>query len=200
MLLIWFSLALSIATVAVWARSYWMSYQLAVVASRHNDLLLSFHRGEASLMWMWAWDQNPPAPSTQTVAAWNARGWWWRRVLFASWPTEPPTQNERQYEQMMERFGYIHRFGGFKYRNELSGNLIGSFKQSTRGIIVPAWSLATVLALPAVVPLWRRVRARRRQAEMRCRTCGYDLRATPTRCPECGTAVAWSSGSPEKVV
>ena len=49
---------------------------------------------------------------------------------------------------------------------------------------VPYWFLALIAAMPSATHLYRRRRSRRRAGL--CAGCGYDLRATPTRCPECG--------------
>jgi hypothetical protein len=51
----------------------------------------------------------------------------------------------------------------------------------------PLWPIALAfLLLPATRARHHWQRARRRRAN-RCPTCNYDLRATPDRCPECGT-------------
>jgi hypothetical protein len=57
-------------------------------------------------------------------------------------------------------------------------------------VAVPHWLLA---ALTAIVPAaWLRVTLirRRRFRAGRCLACGYDLRGTPERCPECGALSA----------
>ncbi len=46
------------------------------------------------------------------------------------------------------------------------------------GIIMAYWIYKRLIALS---------NARRRCAEGHCPACGYDIRATPVRCPECGT-------------
>jgi hypothetical protein len=60
-------------------------------------------------------------------------------------------------------------------------------------VCLPYWSLALVTAAEPFVYATRAVarsRRRRRIKAGQCAACGYDLRATPERCPECGTAAA----------
>lgn len=53
---------------------------------------------------------------------------------------------------------------------------------TTRELRIPFWLISTILLV-----LSRRRFLNRRPRPGRCQSCGYDLRATPHRCPECGT-------------
>ena len=61
-------------------------------------------------------------------------------------------------------------------------------------MLFPYWLLFMITAAWPATSLWRRVAARRLREWKRrhriCLRCGYDLRATPDRCPECGAVLA----------
>jgi hypothetical protein len=68
-----------------------------------------------------------------------------------------------------------------------------------RYISIPWWSVFTATLIPSLL-LLRRVRRElhRRRISRRglCTRCGYDLRATPDRCPECGAKSVSTPAAP----
>lgn len=71
-------------------------------------------------------------------------------------------------------------------------SLLGAYRNGERHVLlIPHWMIALVCAAPLIgVGLRRAVRRRRSRRGLCCR-CGYDLRASPERCPECG----WSQSA-----
>jgi hypothetical protein len=65
------------------------------------------------------------------------------------------------------------------------GTSLHSYRFSYFLVIVPAAVLPAIWMIRCASRRWRHGRF----GPGRCRACGYDLRATPDRCPECGVVV-----------
>ena len=82
---------------------------------------------------------------------------------------------------------FPHAFLGFGWAWRADG---GPSSYSRLAFLFP---LLSAVFLFAILPAMRSGLWLRRRFVMppgRCRSCGYDLRATPERCPECGTLAA----------
>jgi hypothetical protein len=59
--------------------------------------------------------------------------------------------------------------------------------RAVRELTLPSWFVATLWPIRPMVCTIREYRLYRPRRKGLCAGCGYDLRATPERCPECGT-------------
>ena len=89
------------------------------------------------------------------------------------------SNDSRRVLRVRSSWGFL----GFERWNTMSG--MGKWITG-RVISIPYWFCFCLSLLPIAILCKRRLW---RQAAWRgvCKVCGYDLRATPERCPECGT-------------
>jgi hypothetical protein len=108
----------------------------------------------------------------------------------ASGMTPPPPGNYAYGVQSLaqsDAAGISYHRWNMTAGNTPGAPVLGSFAEVR---VAPIWPLQISLTL---VLLWITLVIRQRRADRdagRCLHCGYDLRATPERCPECGSVPA----------
>ena len=120
----------------------------------------------------------------------------WFETRHNDYPTEPEA---RKRQQDAPRTGHYPPTSIGPIRYDPPGSLRNWFPFSYNTsdydfmLAAPYWPLIAMASLPLAawsISLHRRLRASRRLHKGQCVRCGYDLRASKDRCPECGAAIA----------
>src|SRR5688500_3978394 len=177
------SLTVCVAVCAMWVRSY----RVADVVSRigPSAWALESNRGQLSLTYT---DRRGGPTPTVTAApiVYKTRPTYERETVIASWRWLDPTV-KRSFNAAGFAWFYT-RGGSVPLPPQFSPGTSAAAAAGTAWIwrrwsaAVPHWFLAAVFAVPAAIRLLRRFKRTRVGT---CRNCGYDLRASPERCPEC---------------
>jgi hypothetical protein len=190
------TLALAVTAIVAWIWSWHRPSHLEGAWWREEDGgrlvstvdIFGFDQGVVWFAWRrWGFDMEPSPRERAEIrenisAIYEANGGWrfhasrcdWEpyitlSVVTADLPRSPPEP---------AKAGFIH------VRDSK-----GTSKQNAWRIGLPIWSVALGFASWPGISTFRWWRQRNRQRSKGagfCRRCGYDLRATPSRCPECG--------------
>jgi hypothetical protein len=171
------SLVLCVATAALWGRSYqrqgWVKWTRCG-SSRCHGLLLGSYPGRLAIEIAWqSSDARPLRRSGFIRPPMSAE------PGYRSWSGETPrsTDSYDAYAMTLPDRHDLHQFAGIAWYADYSYTNSWHLLFPHRYVVLAA----------AVLPmwwLWRVRRMRRRARRNACVVCGYDLRATPERCPE----------------
>jgi hypothetical protein len=173
------SLVIFVVTVGLWVRSYSVSDWLHSSDRRwvESDL------GHLNITWRivsspavsaapWTWESSPAGSRIlfdvfdefSVMPRWHESRWSFLGLTFVA----------------ITVHGSVHMGSGLAVRGEYY-------------VRIPYWILCLATLPVPLVWLIRRLRVRR-YAAGHCQVCGYDLRASNERCPECGTVIPLKVG------
>ncbi len=160
------SMLLALSTVAIWCRSYYVDQMVTYGRNPGGEVGLITCRGRIELF-----RQND-----KDVATWTSS------FHYATWPAFGDTKPQTWECVWLDAAGFVF----------CTGNPVTCQYDRYFRVSVPYWFIA--LAFLVIPTIWwfsyRRRRRIRTLPKNRCVRCGYDIRASRERCPECGTPVS----------
>jgi hypothetical protein len=119
------------------------------------------------------------------------------RITFTRWPMAPASawqwsaSSSRQATAIPTLLADPQQqFAGFQWDDSLWRVRTRTFSTSVDHVFAaPYWAVCTLFCLPLAPSIVRYIIGRTRARRGLCPHCGYDLRASPQRCPECGSLV-----------
>lgn len=186
------SLLLCIVMMAIWVQSYKSGHGASIYCWGYS-LGLSIGSGVVSGYLQHDFGQ-PPSPVSIFTSHWGYTGRP-RRTGSMIRLSKPPIFGIRHFE-LSDRYGdppppdhvLATSLYGFQL-NHAGSSYAGRIVNTWYNFAVPFWPFVCLLALLPAVWFRRITRRSKRRRSGYCSECGYDLRATPDRCPECGKAV-----------
>jgi hypothetical protein len=161
------SLLLCVAVCVLWVRSYSVT-----------DYFLLIHRGGKTAVGVTSGQLYVSRSLSDDIADFSRFG-------PSGFKQQWPASNGLEFRATQRQFGDYEthwQYGDFELFADYSGHHYYQFA------FAPCWS---ALVLLAIMPMGYAVSALPRNQRKRrglCPACGYDLRASPERCPECGTS------------
>ena len=182
------SLLLCVAVAALCVVSFWREDDVSLGGGRAGWVTVGSRRSGIELEWVRRYELRPDFDSIPEPHTFEASS------------TGVPLAEEYDFHK-----GYSGWDGwGWAFRNAgrfeaekfdgVNGNLFGASDWTTAyRLAFPHWVAVLLLGAPPACAGVRRFRRRRRRNGSQCLVCGYDLRATPDCCPECGTPASVST-------
>jgi hypothetical protein len=179
------SLPPCVAVCALWVRSYWATDELTSTWTTIEDLpedmavycprVLSIGSsgGRCRVAWSRNWLLGGRAPVKNLLPKYRPHG---PDLGLATGATTKPSPGEAPFGS---RFGFAYS----RHRSFASGP---NRSPSEWSLVVPHALLVALFLTPPALRTTGAARRRRRRQRGHCFNCGYDLRASPERCPECG--------------
>ena len=166
------SLLLFLATISIWIRSY---FRHDIRVEKRGKVQTSIASVRGATHWVRVTSAYVHRPQDQGV-------------IVQSGPVRASETLDRRYRL---RTRDIHILGFAWIEGDWRQGFIypGEPALPYRAIIIPFWPIALMTGLVPLIYMRSCFLSRRRSRRGLCHTCGYDLRASKDKCPECGSVI-----------